>query len=192
MSWAIVIQLKCNMLSTTTQETSGDQSPNVIGNSNIFNFATKDKLANEVATMLNVITLIPEVAREQGVTTDEVQHPKDLVKKIKERFSSYDIQLKSKFAELHVLYGNSYGEAKRNSGDNEFGFEEMHSYLRNLSLDILSKNNNNPIKALKSLCVLFEEKFAKGAKKDFSVSAIEYVLYKQLVDCNVFPNPIEA
>lgn len=179
------------MLNSTTQKTSGDQSPNINGDGNTLNFGTKDKLANEVTTMLNVITLIPEVAREQGISMDDEEHPKDFIKKISERFSTFEIQLKSKFTELHVLYKNSYEEAKRSSGVDEFGFEEMCSYLRNLSLDILSKNNDNPIEALKTLCGLFEDKFSKGSEKDFSSGAIEYFLYKQLVDCNVFPNPIK-
>ena len=178
------------MLNSTQQSSKGDYSPNINGDGNILEFGSKDKLTNEVDTMLNVITLIPEIAREQGISVDEIEHPKDFMEKINNRFSSYSGQLKSKFTELHVLYKNSYDEAKRSSGVDEFGLEEMCSYLRNLSLNILSKNSNNPIESLNVLCKLFEEKFAKCADKDFSAGAIEYFLYKQLVECNVFPNPI--
>ncbi len=177
------------MLNSANQRSDGNNSPNIIGYDNTLHFGTKDKLTNEVDTMLNVITLIPEVAREQGVSADQVEHPKDFILKINERFESYTSQLKKKFKELHLLYKNSYDEAKRNSGIDEFDFEEMCSYLRNLSIDILFKNDNDPIKSLKKLCDLVEDKFSKGADKDFSSGAIEYFLYKQLVECNVFPNP---
>ncbi|MCK9186790.1 hypothetical protein M0P48_05155 [Candidatus Gracilibacteria bacterium] len=178
------------MLNSVKQSSDGNNSPNIIGDDNTLHFGTKDKLTNEVDTMLNVITLIPEIAREQGVSADQVDHPKDFLTKIEVRFELYTTQLKEKFKELHLLYKNSYDEAKRNSGIDEFGFEEMCNYLRNLSLEILSKNNDNPIQSLKALCDLFEDKFAKGADKNFSAGAIEYFLYKQLVECNVFPNPI--
>lgn len=179
------------MLNSSKQSSSGDYSPNVSGDNNTLEFGTKDKLANEVETMLNVITLIPEVAREQGVSTDHIEHPKDFLMKINKRFESFAEKLKLKFTELHLLYKNSYDEAKRNSGIDEFGFEEMCNYLRNLSLEILSKNDNDPIHSLKTLCGLFEEKFSKGTDKNFSAGAIEYFLYKQLIECNVFPNPIQ-
>lgn len=179
------------MSDSIKQSSSGDYSPIINGDGNILEFGQKDKLTNEVVTMLNVITLIPEIAREQGISTDEVQHPKDFITKINNRFSSHADQLKSKFSELHLLYKNSYDEAKRNSGIDEFGFEEMCNYLRNLSLDILSKNENDPVQSLAILCNLFEDKFSKGADKNFSSGAIEYFLYKQLIECNVFPNPIQ-
>lgn len=179
------------MIHSTKQTSQGNYSPNVNGDGNVLEFGTKDKLTNEVETMLNVITLIPEVAREQGITVDQVEHPKNFIEKINNRFSLYSDKLKTKFTELHLLYKNSYDEAKRNAGIDEFGFEEMCSYLRNLSLDILSKNNDNPIESLKALCFLFEEKFSKGADKNFSSGAIEYFLYQQLVECNVFPNPTQ-
>lgn len=178
------------MLNSAKQSSDGNNSPNIIGDDNTLHFGTKDKLTNEVDTMLNVITLIPEIAREQGISADQIEHPKDFLTKINKRFESYTDQLKKKFTELHLLYKNSYDEAKRNAGVDEFGFEEMCSYLRNLSLEILSKNDNNPIKSLEILCSLFEDKFSKGADKNFSAGAIEYFLYKQLVECNVFPNPI--
>ncbi len=177
------------MLDSSSQKSKGNYSPNVIGDDNVFNFGTKDKLTNEVDTMLAVISLIPEVAREQGITSDEVDHPKDFIKKITERFASHEAQLKLKYTELHLLYKSSYEEAKRNSGIDEFGFEEMCSYLRNLSFDILAKHHDDPVESLKVLCQLVEEKFTKGANKNFSAGAIEYFLYKQLVECNVFPNP---
>ncbi len=179
------------MLKSTKQSSNGNFSPNINGDGNTLEFGTKDKLTNEVETMLNVITLIPEVAREQGVSIDVTEHPKNFIEKINNRFSEYSSELKNKFTELHLLYQNSYDEAKRNAGIDEFGFEEMCSYLRNLSLDILSKNSNNPLESLKALCSLFEEKFSKGTDKNFSYGAIEYFLYKQLVDCNVFPNPTQ-
>lgn len=179
------------MLNSTQQTSNGNYSPNINGDGNVLDFGTKDKLTNEVETMLNVITLIPEIAREQGVTIDDVKHPKNFVEKIDNRFSAYSDKLKTKFTELHLLYNNSYDGAERNAGIDEFGFEEMCSYLRNLSLDILSKNNDDPLESLKALCSLFEEKFSKGTDKNFSAGAIEYFLYKQLVKCNVFPNPIQ-
>jgi len=173
------------------QTSNGSFSPNVNGDGNVFVFGLKDKLTNEVETMLNVITLIPEVAREQGISIDEIEHPKDLIEKINNRFYLYSDKLQSKFTELHLRYKNSYDQAKRNSDVDEFGWEEMCSYLRNLSLDALLRNNDNPLESLKTLCLLFEEKFKKGTDKNFSAGAIEYFLYKQLIECNVFPNPTE-
>lgn len=178
------------MLDSTSQKSEGNFSPNVMGDGNLLLFPQKDKLSNEVETMLAVIACIPEVARDQHITLDAVEHPKDFTKKIQERFAPHEFRLKQKFTELHLLYKNSYDEAKKNSGVDEFGFDEMCNYLRNLSLDVLSKNNDNPIESLKILCQLFEDKFTKGSLKSFSSGAIEYFLYSQLVECNVFPNPV--
>lgn len=177
------------MLDSARQSSQGDYSPNVDGDNNLLIFGVKDRLANEVDTMLNVITLIPEIAREYEIFSDESEHPKDFTKKIDERFAPYANELKEKFIDLHLLYKNSYDEARRNSDVDEFGFEEMCSYLRNLSLKILAENNDDPLESLKVLCGFFEAKFENGAKKKFSVGAIEYFLYIQLVECNVFPNP---
>lgn len=177
------------MINVTKQSSSGNNSPIINGDNNTLDFGTKETLTNEVVTMLNVITSIPEIARELGISLNEIESPKNFTTKIDNRFAPYSTQLKSKFTELHILYRNSYEEAKRNSDIDEFGLEEMCNYLRSLSLNILSKNNNDPLKSLDELCGLFEAKFSKGSNKSFSSGAVEYFLYNQLVECNVFPNP---
>jgi hypothetical protein len=178
------------MTTNIDQKTTGSQSPIILGDNNEIQYGNKTKLANEVNTMLQVINLIPEVARERGVSSDTIEYPKDFLKKIEDRFSDYKLPLKARFGNLDVLYRSSYEEARKNSGIDEFSLEEMCSYLRNLSIQVLTENNNNPIEGLKFLCDLFHQKFSNG-DINFSSEAIEYFLYKQLVECNVFPNPIE-
>jgi hypothetical protein len=116
------------MATNIDQKTIGGQSPIIFGNDNKVEYGNKVKLANEVNTMLQVINLIPEIARERGVTPDLIDYPKDFFKKIEERFAEYKDTLKSRFGNLHVLYRSSYDEAKNNSGIVEFAYEELCSY----------------------------------------------------------------
>ena len=67
----------------------------------------------------------------------------------------------------------------------------MCSYLRNISIEILKFNDGNPLLALKEICRILETKFSNGTEENFSAEAIEYFLYKQLVECNIFPNPTQ-
>lgn len=174
------------------QSSSGDYSPVVAGDNNRLNFniENKSRLANEVRTMLLVISQIPEVARKRGVTSsDSPDYFKDFIKKIEIRFAPYKDRLTSRFTELDIQYRGSYDEARRNSEIDEFQFDEMCGYLRNLSLKILSEKANDPIAALDDLVTSFKEQFASSGDRDFSIQAIEYFLHKQLIECNVFPNP---
>lgn len=172
------------------QVSKGDQSPIINGDYNSVRFGGK-KLGNEVTTMLNVITIIPQIAKARGIASDSIQYPKDFLKKIEERFLEHKEEIKVRFRDLHILYRESYDDAKRNAGIDEFDFEEMCSYLRNLSMRILASNSGDPIKSLQELKSIFEEKFSEAAEKDYSVEAVEYFLHAQLIECNVFPNPID-
>jgi hypothetical protein len=176
------------MTDRVVQSSSGSQSPNVSGDGNTILFDAKKRLANEAKTLLAIVSIIPEVTRKSGVSAKPLDYSKDVRKKIEGRFQDHQSELKSHLADLEVLYRGAYEEAKRNSSMDEFQIEEACNLLRNLSVKVLSENDENPVAALRELTRHFKEEFASSDAEEFSEQAIEYFLYRQLIECNVFPN----
>ena len=176
------------MSKSVIQSSEGNQSPNVSGDGNSILFDAKKRLANEAKTMLLIVSLIPRVAEKRGVTAEYTDYSKDIKKKIDERFASYKAELKSHLTDLEILYRGCYEEVKKSSDLDEFKLEETYNLLRNLSIKVLGENDENPIKALQILTQYFKEEFASAEGENFSEQAIEYFLYRQLIECNVFPN----
>lgn len=180
------------MSDKASQESFGDYSPNVNGSNNTLTFDASLKInpAQEVKTMLAVIGLIPVVARAK-LSADEISFDygtKDLKEKFDVRFKEYAPQLKGRIADLSLLYRSSYDEAKNASDIGEFDYEELLDRLRQLSIKAIDETGGNPVTALDCLVSLFEEQFKLQKTTDYSVGAIEYFLYMELMNCNVFPN----
>lgn len=180
------------MSDQASQASSGDFSPNVNGSNNIFTFDAGLKInpAQEVKTMLAVIGLIPVVAKAKLGSDDTAfdYGTKDLKEKFDVRFKEYAPLLKARIADLSLMYRSSYEEAKKASDIGEFDYEELLDRLRQLSVKAIDEADGNPITALDSLVSLFEAQFKLQKTTQYSIGAIEYFLYMELMNCNVFPN----
>lgn len=172
----------------SNQKTLGDQSPAIIGDGNSVSYGARLRLGNESATILKIISLIPQVAASEGVGNEEVDYTRDLQKKVDERFAASKDQLRSRYVDLQLLYGDAYQVAKRNSGLDDFRLHECYNHLRNLSIKVLEEKGGDPISALETLCEQFKKHFATSDGPDFSEQAVEYFLLRELIECNVFPN----
>ena len=60
-------------------------------------------------------------------------------------------------------------------------------YLQDISIKILDKCQNNPVKALGQLVDFFEDKL-KANNKKYDHAAIKFYLIRHMIKCNVFPN----
>lgn len=180
------------MINFSKQSSSGNQSPVIRGDNTSVLYGVRKRLGNEAQTMLRIVSLIPKVASDQGVTNEEVSYSRDVQKKIDERFASFKDQLRAQLKNLQVLYGDVYDEAKANSGLDEFQIKECYNLLRNLSIKTLNEREQNPVESLESLTLHFKNEFAVSDGEDFSEQAIRYFLYRELIECNVFPNIEES
>lgn len=149
-------------------------------------------VGNEIITMLEVVNLIPEVAKSKlknGVRKEYDVASKDADYKMNVRFKKHADNLKRTYVELRLLYRGAYEEAKRVTDIDEFDFDEHYHDLRDLSDIALEEARDNPTEALNKLTDMFGQAFAKQDKHVFSRGAIRYYLYEELIRCNVFPNP---
>lgn len=178
------------------QHSAGDLSPNIVGNSNLvaktvnIYDSKKIKLASEVRTMLVITNLVHDIALKKSYVEEEYNFEgKDLKIKFEQRFAKYQVDLKEKFLELRITYRDSYEEAKRNAIDDELSLNEYAMHLRNISNLALKETDGNPLEALALIVGWCVDEFQTQKEVDFSRGAIEYYLYQELVNCNVFPNP---
>ena len=174
------------------QETSGDNSPNVVGNYNKFYYGSFSSKSKQVKTIIKLINIVGELA---GIETKErLELEKDLEVKINNRFSQYSEELKEKFSNLMMICGEGYNEAKASlhSELTENQIDRYCAYLRSKSEEVLAKNNDNPILSLRDLVNFFESELNKSNEIDeYDTPAVEFFLFKELIGCNVFPNPLK-
>ena len=171
------------------QISNGNLSPNVSGDGNVVNInAGKNVISNEVKTIQVFIGLLTKLARGSIPTQKNV----DPTLKFHNRFQKFEEILQSTYLDLAVKYGQSYQLTIDESGPGRTSIDEIACFLRQISVGILEKNNGNPILALDELCSYFEIKFnndEETEKFEYDHGALRYFTYKELVECNVFPNP---
>lgn len=183
------------MADKISQSTNGDLSPNIIGDNNKLFIGINGDInqAREIKTMLSMVNLIPTVAKAK-LPIEDIKFDygtKDLHEKFDIRFNDFSHLLKSRITELSLLYRNTYEETKNISDVGEFDYEELLDRLRQLSIKALEEENNNPVEALKKLVSWFEDQFKLQSDLDYSIGSIEYFLYMELMNCNVFPNLVK-
>lgn len=173
------------------QSSKGDHSPNII--QHYYGGEEKKNACREVLSILKLIALVSELS-EKGSTTETAEvAEKDLNKKLSQRFSKHKNAIEDEFKTLSLLYGDSLEDAREQSDITEFRAEEMSIYLERTSNQHLEEEHGNPIKALNKLAAIFEKKLEeKETEKpfEFSSGAIRFYLLKELIKCNVFPNPL--
>jgi len=165
----------------------GDATSNHFGD-NYFSLVVKNK-SIQVRTITNLILLIGNTPR--SLSREETD--KDLEKKLRERFSEYKEQLETRYAELLIDYSNSYEEAKKNAGVSEVVVDKIASYLMALSRRCLDEAKDNPVTAINLLLDHFRGELNKelaDRQEEYDDCAIEFFIYKELIKCNVFPNPV--
>lgn len=179
------------------QTSNGSNSPNVIGDGNRVNIidfsALSQRSAREVTSISKLIGVICKEANalSKGKNTSH-DSLKDPSLKIEVRFSDYKKEIKSRYSRKHELYGDVYEVIIEEIDLTDTSLSEIGQYLEDISQRFLREESNDPIKALDRLILHFERELKQIYNdEEFSLAAIEYYLLKQLINCNVFPNPLK-
>lgn len=143
-------------------------------------------VANEVETIMDFISYLSENKSDGEKSGSEDADPE---KKITERFAEHSDYLKQQIAEFTPIYKNARQQAENKLGIDKVMVTLMRYYLMDRSIQILDENELNPKKALDSLVAYFASELSKSGK-DYDEGAIRYYLLQEIINCNVFPNPI--
>lgn len=183
-------------MADANQNTTGNDSPAIAGDNNRvnspdFNFFRKANPAIEVRSIMQLIMLLTiqaDKAAKEG-KLESIDTEKDIDKKINERFSAYKDKIKEEWIQLHPLFGEYYTDALNETGLTEQRSEMIAALLRRMSNEYLDKSSNNPTEALNLLTDELATELANAEKAIYSQGAIRYYLLKQLIACNIFPDP---
>lgn len=139
--------------------------------------------AGEVETIIDLIEWITK--------NRKIIKPKDTIidpdYKINKRFKAFAEKLIDEYTSLYTVYGDAVERVKNELFNDQAQQIITVLFLQDISVQILDKNENNPIKALNALVDYFQEKLSKNRKK-YDRSAIKFYLVNELIKCNVFPN----
>ncbi len=171
-------------------KSSGDNSPNSV---QILE-GIKGNTSREIISIMRIIEILSKLSENTKLTREDVE--KDVGKKF-EYFKNYEKELKDEYKKTYLIYGGIYDEAMKQSSISEITAEKIALLLQYKSKEELEKSNGDPIKALSSLTQLLTEyhESKNVLKKDsdtiYDQAAIRFYLFKELIKCNIFPNPIE-
>ena len=176
-------------------KTKGKNSPVINGQAeknhfgdNVFNYPKNKSI--QIKTITELIILIGEKANNQVREDSE----KDLVIKLDDRFLKYREDLKNRYSELLDVYSQSYTEAIKYIENIEIISDKIALFLREKSRECLSANGGNPLLGLKELVKYFADELDKNlcdCDQCYDHVAVEFYLFKELINCNIFPNPID-
>jgi hypothetical protein len=143
-------------------------------------------VANEVETIMDFIAYLSENKSDGEQAGSEDPDPE---KKITERFAEHSEYLKQEIADFTPIYKNARQQAESKLGIDKVMVTLMRRYLMDQSIQVLDENELNPKKALDALVEYFAGELSKNGKR-YDQGAIRYYLLQEIVNCNVFPNPI--
>ena len=145
---------------------------------------TKRNLSDEVVTIIRLIEYLSD-ENNLVIEEDKGEHI-DPEFKIRKRFSEYSANLENWYQDLVSHYSDSLNIAKNTIGIDGVKVKIINSFLKDISDRFLFKSDNNPRLALDNLIDYFEEKIPNCHRV-----AIKFYLLDELIQCNVFPNPID-
>lgn len=151
-----------------------------------FKINSKHSKSNEVTTIIKMIEHLSDDRNYKETSINEIADPD---KKRLRFVDNFDF-LMTKYSRLLPIYTGTLSQAKETAGIDGARITKINVYLQNLSDDYLIKNSNNPKEALYQLVEHFETEIS-SSNVDYDRLAIEFYLLDELINCNVFPNPIE-
>jgi hypothetical protein len=109
--------------------------------------------------------------------------------KKKQRFEEHFDFLMNQYTNLYAIYSGALNEAKNAAGNDGVRAKKIGFYLKEISDAFLTKYNNNPKEAIDALTDFFEDEIS-SINSSYDRPAIKFYLLDELIQCNVFPNPI--
>ncbi len=165
-----------------------------INDSNIHNgdnfYLNSTNKSIQIKTIMNLVIRIGEIADTNKPRREDSE--KDLNEKLNMRFSEHKEELSNRFSELLDIYSHCYGQALEHLELNETLSDKISLYLRQKSREILTEDSN-PINAISKLVTFFNNELNStlSDKQEYDINAIEFYMYKELIKCNIFPNPLK-
>lgn len=167
------------------QVSHGDNSPNInVDGDFLLTLVQKRPAGKEVKAILDVIFNLTAKAALDKTPIEDASYRKKLQEKL-DKFPVYAARLRFDYASLVGLYGQPYDTAWENSGTDELTRKMIAVYLQGRSIILLEACGDNAIKAVEQLCKEIEESINDGV--DFDANAIRFFIYRQFIECNVFP-----
>lgn len=141
-------------------------------------------IASEVRT---IIDLIEYLAKNKKYS--EIKQPSkfDPDGKIYKRFKDHTEFLTTQYVKLAPIYKKVKDEALKVFGIDVPRLAITRTYLMIKSDEVLIECEGNPKEAMTKLSIFFENQISKDGK-EYDLSAIQYYLIDELINCNVFPN----
>lgn len=182
------------------QKSTGSGAHNINGDGNIFvtvnpesTRALKAKTVTEVRSIMKLISLLSNKASvELKEVVIDTETEKNIDLKINNRFKDFKSQLLDDYQRLLPHYSEKSKEAWDESEITESKAGEIINYLMHISRKVLKDCGNDPIQALDKLTASLEEELKSiDTEETFSNGAIRYYLLQELINCNIFPNPLE-
>jgi len=140
---------------------------------------------SEVKTIIDLISLLSEQEVDSVFDESSEIDPK---KKIEQRYPDNFAQIEDDYMDLCIQYSEVLKTIKSNNDVSSVKESKVALYLRNKSRKLLANNGNDAGKAFERLTNDVVSMFDK-TRTVYDEMAIQYYLYKQLTDCNVFPLP---
>jgi hypothetical protein len=142
--------------------------------------------STEVETIMSLIEFLSKDENTQD--TEEKPSQVDPERKF-HRFEEHQVFLESQYSEMYAIHFSILGIAKEKVGLDGVRAKKIAIFLKNKSDVVLNDCNNMPRTAIEQLTEFFELKLTiQGFTCD--QSAIRFYLLDELINCNVFPNPI--
>lgn len=142
--------------------------------------------STEVETIMSLI----EFLSKDENTQDSEDKPSQVDPKRKfHRFEEHQTFLESQYSEMYAIYFSTLRIAKEKVGLDGVRAKKIAIFLKNKSDVVLNECNNIPRTSIEQLTEFFESKLTnQGFICD--QGAIRFYLLDELINCNVFPNPI--
>jgi predicted RNA-binding protein with RPS1 domain len=147
---------------------------------------TKRSKATEVVTIIKMIEYLSDDENYKEVDKVETADPERKRQRFKEHFD----YLMHQYEERLSIYAGTLEEAKKSAGYDGLRAKKISLYLRDISDDYLTKNDNNPKEAIDALVAYFQNEISE-INGIYDYQAIKFYLLDELIQCNVFPNPNE-
>jgi hypothetical protein len=151
---------------------------------------TSRKATLEIDTLTKVISFLTnEVQHKEGLL--DLDKERNFKKKIHDRFSQYEGQIRKEYTLLLPDYADKYSLAWEASDVSEECRDQVDRLLSIKSLQQLKNADDNPISAVNGLVEWLKEEIGNNQEKNvngYSEMAIRFFIYKEFARCNVFPN----
>lgn len=140
-------------------------------------------IANEVSTILNLVSILSESSKKSNFDKSTVIDPD---KKIPLRFKEKAKIINNQYFMLCCHYQPILEEVILHDNYDSVTSSSVAMYLQDKSSELLMLNNFDAQSALDKLIYHVEELFKKQ-KLSYNTTAIKYYVLKHLTECNVFP-----